>query len=143
MSRHPLAFGTTDAPSAEMLLAVDAGLDRYNHAVAPLAEVRPLAVVATEASGRVIGGAVGRTWGSCCELLQLWVDDEVRSRGVGSRLLGEFEQHARTRGCGVFYLTTLSFQAPGFYRRRGYDVLAEIGGHGNGIVKYLMQKTEG
>jgi hypothetical protein len=35
----------------------------------------------------------------------------------------------------------MSFQAPDFYRRHGYAVLAEIGGHPGGIVKYLMQKS--
>ncbi len=62
----------------------------------------------------------------CCELLQLWVADTVRNQGVGSRLLQEFEAHARTRGCNIFYLTTLSYQAPKFYRRHGYVVLAQI-----------------
>jgi ribosomal protein S18 acetylase RimI-like enzyme len=61
---------------------------------------------------------------------------------VGSRLLHEFEERARGRGCDVFYLTTLSFQAPDFYRKHGYEVLAQISGYPNGIIKYLMQKTE-
>lgn len=139
---QPLAYSTTDTPSSEMLRAVDAGLEQHNHSVAPLTEVRQLAAFATEASGRVVGGAVGRTWGSCCELLQLWVDGEARAMGVGSRLLRDFEAGARTRGCTVFYLTTLSFQAPEFYRRHGYTVLAQIDGYPEGIVKYLMHKAE-
>jgi ribosomal protein S18 acetylase RimI-like enzyme len=79
---------------------------------------------------------------SCCELLQLWVAAQFRSQGVGSRLMHEFEARARTRGCNIFYLTTLSFQAPEFYRRHGYDVLARIDGYPNGIVKYLMHRAE-
>ena len=142
MNQRALAYSTTDTPSEEMLLAIDAGLEQYNYAVAPLSEVQQLAAFATEPSGEVVGGAIGRTWGKCCELLQLWVATEVRSQGVGSRLLQSFEAHARTRGCGVFYLTTLSFQAPEFYRRHGYSVLAQIDGYPNGIVKYLMHKAE-
>ena len=138
----PLAFATTDTPPEDRLLAVDAGLERHNHAAAPLADVRPLAAFATDDSGTVVGGAVGRTWGKCCELLQLWVAPEHRSRGVGSRLLLDFEARARARGCSVFYLTTLSFQAPEFYRRHGYDVLARIAGYPEGIVKFLMHRTD-
>jgi ribosomal protein S18 acetylase RimI-like enzyme len=138
----PLAFTTTDAPPEDSLLAVDAGLERHNHDAAPLADVRPLAAFATDDSETVVGGAVGRTWGKCCELQQLWVAPEHRSRGVGSRLLLEFEARARTRGCSVFYLTTLSFQAPEFYRRHGYDVLARIAGYPEGIVKFLMHRTD-
>lgn len=48
----------------------------------------------------------------------------------------------RARGCSTFYLTTLSFQAPDFYRRHGYAVLASIAGYPDGIVKYLMRRDE-
>ena len=137
-----IAFTTTDTPPEDRLLAVDTGLEEHNYAAAPLKEVSQLAAFATDESGTVIGGAVGRTWGQCCELLQLWVDPEHRANGVGSRLLQEFEVHARTRGCSIFYLTTLSYQAPEFYRRHGYSVLAEIAGYPNGIVKYLMHRAE-
>jgi N-acetylglutamate synthase-like GNAT family acetyltransferase len=137
-----LSFSTTDTPQEDRLLAVDAGLEQHNHAVAPLAEVRQLAAFATDEAGTVVGGAVGRTWGRCCELLQLWVAPELRSGGVGSRLLRDFEAHARTRGCTTFYLTTLSYQAPEFYRKHGYAVLAQIAGYPDGIVKFLMQRAE-
>lgn len=137
-----LAFTTTDTPSEDRLLAIDTGLEQHNYAVAPLTEVSHLAAFATDDTGMVVGGAVGRTWGQCCELLQLWVAPEHRSTGVGSRLLREFEAHARTRGCSTFYLTTLSYQAPEFYRRRGYAVLAHITGYPNGIIKFLMHRTE-
>lgn len=142
MSIGPLEILTTDTPSEASLAAVDEGLDRHNFSVAPLADVKQLAAFAKDPAGQLIGGAVGRTWGRCCELLQLWVAVEHRGSGVGSRLLGAFEAHAKTRGCTVFYLTTLSFQAPEFYRKHRYDVLASIEGYPNGILKYLMYKTE-
>ena len=145
MDKHQtaaLAFSTTDTPSAEALLAVDEGLEAHNQAAAPLADVRPMAAFAHDASGRLVGGTVGRTWGRCCELQELWVDGALRSQGMGSRLLQDFEAHARQRGCSVFYLTTLSFQAPDFYRRHGYGELARIDGYPNSIVKYLMHKDE-
>jgi ribosomal protein S18 acetylase RimI-like enzyme len=141
MNDAPLVFSVSDAPADDHLAAIDAGLDEYNLSVAPLSDVRPLASFATGPAGRVVGGASGRTWGRCCELLQLWVEPRRRSAGVGSRLLQLFEAHAQRRGCNVFYLTTLSYQAPAFYRKHGYAVLAEIAGYPNGIVKYLLYKT--
>ncbi|MCM2327840.1 MAG: GNAT family N-acetyltransferase [Lysobacter sp.] len=141
MTTDELRFNTTDKPAEGDLQRVDAGLEQFNVAAAPLSEVAPLAAFATDSSGRVVAGAVGRTWGKCCELLQLWVAPEFRDRRVGSRVLQEFEEHARARGCTVFYLTTLSFQAPDFYRKHGYGVLARITGYPDGITKYLMHKT--
>jgi ribosomal protein S18 acetylase RimI-like enzyme len=143
MGDAPLTFSSFDAPPEASVLAIDQGLDEYNLSVAPVDDVKQLASFATDASGRTVGGAVGRTWGRCCELLQLWVDPAHRSAGVGSRLLREFEAHAARRGCDIYYLTTLSFQAPGFYRKHGYASIAEIPNHPNGITKYLMQKSIG
>ena len=135
-----ISYQIFDEPPSAALLVVDAGLDAHNHAAAPLDDVRPLAAIASLPSGDVIGGAVGRTWGGCCELLQLWVHPGHRGVGTASRLLMEFERRAGSRGCHTFYLTTLSFQAPEFYRKRGYSVLARITGYPDGISKYLMQR---
>jgi ribosomal protein S18 acetylase RimI-like enzyme len=133
---------TYDDPPAGLCEAVDQGLEAHAHAAAPLADVRPLAVFAREGAGAVKGGAVGRTWGGCCELLQLWVAAEERRRGLGTTLLKRFEAQARSRGCTVFYLTTLSYQAPAFYRRHGYRVAAQIAGYPQGIRKFLMRRIE-
>lgn len=143
MTLPNLAFEVFDEPPASVVAAIDAGLDAHNHAVAPLGDVRPLAATAALPSGDIVGGAIGRTWGGCCELLQLWVHPGHRGDGTATRLLAEFERRGAARGCRTFYLTTLSFQAPGFYRQRGYEVLAEMTGYPDGIVKYLMHKRSG
>ena len=88
--------------------------------------------------GEVVGGAVGRTWGTCCELQQLWVEVPRRRHGVGKRLVEQFHERAQARGCRTFYLETYSFQAPGLYRSLGYEVKLELRGFSAGIVKYTM-----
>jgi len=142
MTTGSLTLSTFDSPPDDMVRTVDEGLEAHNHSVAPLSEVRALATFAQSPDGTVRGGALGRTWGKCCELLELWVSPDQRGQGTGSALLKLFEQQARQRGCSVFYLTTLSFQAPDFYRRHGYQVTTEISGYPNGIRKFLMQRTE-
>ncbi len=100
--------------------------------------VQPLACFARRASGELVGGAVGRTWGTCCELQQLWVEPGQRRQGIGARLVREFEHQAAVRGCRTFYLETFSFQAPRLYRTLGYEVRLELHGFAPGIVKYTM-----
>jgi ribosomal protein S18 acetylase RimI-like enzyme len=121
---------------------VDAGLGDYNDQAAPLHEVRPLQAFARLPDGTVIGGAVGRTWGPACELLQLWVHADHRKQGVGRRLVQEFERRAASRGCRTFYLETLDFQAPDFYRSLGYEVAHEHRWLPHGIVKYVMVRED-
>ena len=117
---------------------VDDGLGDANIAAAPVQDVLPLSSFVHDEQGRVVGGAVGRTWGLCCELQQLWVDPAYRRQGVGARLVKEFEQRAYARGCRTFYLETFSFQAPSLYRSLGYEARLEIPGFAPGIVKYVM-----
>jgi GNAT superfamily N-acetyltransferase len=126
-----------DVPAAEGQV-VDDGLGSYNESAAPLHEVRPLSCFARGPAGEVIGGAVGRTWGACCELQQLWVEEPSRGRGIGSRLVREFEQRAAARGCSTVYLETFSFQAPARYRSLGYEFKVELHGFAPGVVKYVM-----
>lgn len=138
-----LVFSVHDQVAPEDAAAVDAGLDAANIAAGPLRDVRRLAAMVHSADGRPVGGAVGRTWGECCELQQLWVSAEHRHQGVGSRLLRDFEAHARARGCMLVYLDTFSFQAPEFYKAHGYEVAFEVRGYTQGVVKHTMTKRLG
>ena len=119
---------------------VDQGLERHNDEAAPLHEVQSLSAFARLPSGEVVGGALGRTWGECCELMELWVDDSQRKHGIGSRIVQEFERCAVERGCNCFYLYTFSFQAAPFYEKLGYRIEHSIEGFGHGIAKYTMVK---
>lgn len=120
---------------------VDRGLGEANAAAAPLHEVQPLTVCAHDDQGRIIGGAVGRTWGGACELQQLWVHPAWRGQGVGSALVRRFEARAIERGCTLACLDTFSFQAPRLYRALGYAAVLENAAFPHGIVKFAMQKV--
>lgn len=140
---HPASIRITeheDLP-AEATALIDAGLGESNDAAAPLHEVRPLSCFARNEDGSVVGGAVGRSWGPCCELQQLWVKPEGRRRGIGSLLIQAFERLGQRRGCTIFYLETFNFQAPELYKARGYEVTYEHAVYPHGIVKYVMVHT--
>jgi GNAT superfamily N-acetyltransferase len=117
---------------------VGAGLDTSNAGAATLHDVQPLACFARLTDGAVVGGAIGRTWGACCELQQLWVEPAQRRQGLGADLVKAFEACASARGCRTYYLETFSFQAPSLYRSLGYEVALALEGFAPGIVKYMM-----
>lgn len=138
--RERLQISTHDTWPREAAAVVDLGLDTHNNTAAPLQDVQALACIAQAADGHVRGGALGRTWGQCCELQQLWVDEALRHEGQGTRLMQAFEQAAMARGCRTFYLDTFSFQALDFYRSLGYEVALTIAGYTGEVVKYTMLK---
>ena len=139
-----VAISTHDGPPPpDAAAVVDDGLGAANDAAAPLHEVRGVSAFARNPHGTVIGGAVGRRWGRCCELQQLWVHPAERRRGLGRRLVQAFEQAGRAQGCSRFYLETFSFQAPAFYRALGYRSAFVLDVYPHGIVRHAMQKDDG
>ncbi len=130
-----------DACPGDAAAVIDTGLGDFNDAAAPLHEVRPLSCVARDSEGVVVGGAIGRRWGHCAELLQLWVRDDLRGSGLGRRVLLAFEQTAAQRGCRIVILETFSFQAPRFYASVGYRAEHERKTYPHGISKVFMTKT--
>jgi ribosomal protein S18 acetylase RimI-like enzyme len=135
------SFSVHDDLPREAAKIVDEGLGESNNAAAPIHDVQPLSCFVRLAGGEVVGGAVGRTWGACCELQQLWVDPRYRRQGLGSRLVRQFEQRGAARGCHTFYLDTFSFQALGFYRSLGYRPKLEIRGFPERIRKFIMVRS--
>jgi len=85
---------------------------------------RELTVRLLDASGELAAGVSGWTWGVAAGIGMTWVRDDARGQGLGERLLADFEAEARTRGCTHVFVTSFTFQAPGFYRKLGYE---EIG----------------
>ena len=137
-----LSLSVHDNVPAEEARVVDRGLEDSNAAAAPVHEVRPLCCFARLESGAVVGGAIGRTWGLCCELKQLWVHPMHRRMGLGTRLVRLFEESAMARGCSTFYLDTFTFQARPFYERLGYEPKLEICGFSPGVTKYIMVRSK-
>lgn len=111
----------------------------YNSSATDIADGEWLAVFVREGD-RIVAGICGNTWGGTCELRQFWVVESQRGRGLGTKLLQAAEQEARRRGCTQIVLMTFSFQAPAFYERHGFEVLATIEDHPRGHRNLLMRK---
>ncbi|MDN5381790.1 N-acetyltransferase [Streptomyces sp. LB8] len=107
----------------------------------PAAHETPLHLWALHDSGALAGGLVGHTWARWLHVTHLWVDAPHRGAGLGSRLLRQAERFARDqRDCTAARLETWDFQAPGFYRRHGYEVVCAIPDYPPGITEYTLTK---
>ena len=85
--------------------------------------------------------ASAATWGGCRELSNVWVHEQHRGRGLGTRLLRSAETEAAARGCLRVVLATHSFQAPGFYERMGYERKYAIEGRPRGYEDVIFVKV--
>ena len=75
--------------------------------------------------GQIVAGIVAASTMDTLEVEFLFVEEGCRGQGLGRMLLEQAENLARQDGCKRVLLNTYSFQAPGFYRRMGYELLAQ------------------
>jgi GNAT superfamily N-acetyltransferase len=96
-------------------------LDQVNATATPgVAPASELTVRVLDADGELAAGLSGWTWGVAAGIGMTWVREASRGDGLGGRLLAEFESEARSRGVTHVFVTSFTFQAPGFYERHGY-----------------------
>lgn len=71
-------------------------------------------------AGELLGGVSGWTWQEAAGIGLTWVRDDQRGSGVGADLLAQFERAAVDRGVRRIFVTSFTFQAPGFYEKHAY-----------------------
>jgi len=74
------------------------------------------------------------------EIKILWVKDEYRKSGIGSKLLSETENNAKANGALVSFLDTFDFQAKEFYLKKGYKIFGQLDDFPIGHKRYYLQK---
>jgi GNAT superfamily N-acetyltransferase len=126
-------------PTPDEVQYLEDRIYEFNSSATDLTDGEMLAFFVRE-DDRIVAGICGNTWGGTCELRQFWVEEGRRHRGLGTKLLDAAEQEAQRRGCTQMVLTTFSFQAPAFYKARGFEVVAAISNHPRGHQNLLMRK---
>ena len=127
-------------PTPQEVQYLEDRLYEHNSGATGIADGQLLAFFSRDESGRIIGGICGNTWGGGCEIRQFWVEQSHRHRGLGTLLFRAAEREARRRGCKQMLLMTFSFQAPEFYERHGFEIVATIADHPRGHRNLLMRK---
>ncbi len=126
------AIGTTKK-------AVLGGLFGYNAEKMGKQKYKRLAVSLRE-RGKIVGGIVGEVWTTVLFIQFFWVEQKLRGRDYGTKLIAAIEDEARRLGATRSYVDTMSFQAPGFYRARGYEEFGSIDGYPGGVTRHWFTK---
>lgn len=92
---------------------------------------------------KLIGGLLGNVqygwWHGDC----LWIDENYRGQGYGSKLMIQAEIFAEENGLTGIYFETWDFQARPFYEKQGYTVFGELSDCPFGSTFYFMMKKLG
>jgi len=129
-----------ESPSAELVAEIDQKLEAFNLAHWEVKSKKPVAVVLNDEKGNLLAGATAKTFGYWMLIENIWVDERLRGKNIGSQLLSELEKAAITRGCKFALLDTLNFQARPFYEKFGYELQWTQENYPKEGCKYFMVK---
>ena len=130
----------TTNPTPDQVQYLEDRIHEFNSGATGVTDGANFGIFVKDEHGEIVAGICGNTWGGCMEIRQFWVEELRRKRGLGTRLLRAAEQQARQRGCRQVLLMTFTFQAPAFYARHGFEVIAVVDDHPRGHKNLLMRK---
>ncbi len=117
----------------------------YNELNVPFEESIPSSAInrnIQDEYGNIVAGinCIYYAW-KCIYIDALWVKEEYRKLGLGSRLLSEIERTAKEYGCHMVHFDTFDFQAKDFYMKQGYDIYGVLEDCPQGHKRYFMKKS--
>jgi GNAT superfamily N-acetyltransferase len=120
--------------------AVLDGLISYNTEKMGKQKYKRLAVSLREGR-KTVGGIVGEVWTTVLFIQLFWIEQKLRGKDYGTKLLKAIEDEARRFGATHSYVDTMSFQAPGFYRACGYREFGSIEGYPGNVTRHWFAKS--
>lgn len=141
-SQAAFSLEVCENPDATQLLPIEKGLNEFNDMITGMGDRKPLSVLVTSTqTGQVVGGMQGRTSLGLLFIDLFYLPPALRGMGVGSDILQRFEEEGRKRGCSAGFLYTISFQAPDFYKKHGWEEFGRIDCQPAGTSRIFMKKS--
>ncbi|MGH7829497.1 MAG: GNAT family N-acetyltransferase [Candidatus Binatia bacterium] len=132
-----------DKPDPADVQLIRESLFQFNVSQTGAFDFQELALFLRDDRKAIVGGLVGWTRWKWLHIDNLWLAEPIRNKGYGSDLLAAAEAEAVARGCTLADLDTFSFQALGFYQKRGYEVFGALENIGGQYTKYFLRKVLG
>lgn len=127
-------------PNKNEIEFVNNALEKFNNMHVGPDNHLLLNIVEYDENQNVMAGILGGTYWGWLHIDILWVDENFRSKKIGSRLLIAAENEAKKRGCHSVHVDTMSWQAPEFYKKHGYELISELDNIPNGYKKFHFIK---
>lgn len=141
-SAEEICLEVCENPDASQLLPIEEGLNEFNDLMTGISDRKPLSVLVKSArTGKVLGGMQGRSSLGLLFIDLFYLPPALRKMGIGSDILQRFEDEGRKRGCSAAFLYTISFQAPDFYKKQGWEEFGRIDCKPDGTSRIFMKKS--
>ena len=129
-----------EKPEDVMWEVIGGGIHNYNIHQAGDAQGKQVCFILYTPDQQIAGGLIGETHWGWFYINLMFIKEELRGRRYGHRILTLAEDEARRCGAKHAYLDTFSYQAPGFYKKHGYEVFGELKDFPLGHQRYYLKK---
>jgi len=137
-----ITFEINEVSVDEKIMAIEEGLNEFNDIMTGISDRKPLNIlIRSTTTGEVIGGIQGRSSLGLLFLDLFYLPLELRRCGVGTEALMKFEAEGIKRRCKTAFLYTISFQAPDFYIKNGWEEFGRIECLPEGTSRIFMKKN--
>ena len=103
-------------------------------------KVKPLSIFLKNETNAICGGIITYLQSDSIHIDILWVDEAIRGKGHGEKLLKAAEEEAIKYGCSFSTVNTMDFQAEGFYLKYGYERICEFKNYILGHARIFLRK---
>ena len=135
-----LVFEPVAEPNPEDLESLRNGLRAYNESKIGKYKDKKIALFVKNDQKKVVAGIYATLLWDWIHIEWLWVSEELRGKGTGSRLINQIEEYALKNDIHRFLLETGSFQALDFYIKNGFEIFGEIKDMPPGHISYYLKK---
>ncbi|ACQ52887.1 GNAT family N-acetyltransferase [Clostridium botulinum] len=98
--------------------------------------------VIEDTNGEIIAGILSKMYcWNCIYIDVLWIKEQYRKDGLGTKLLKEVEKIAKEKDCHLIHLDTFDFQAKDFYIKHGYEIFGILDQCPENHKRYFMKKN--
>ncbi len=133
-----MKFEITESPSNEDLEFLT---NQINKEASENGSAHAFAILARDESGKIVAGCNGSIIFGSIYTDQLWVDSHLRRKGIGKKLMEQVHELGKKSGCTLATVTTMSFQAPDFYKNLEYKIDFLREGYNKNASCFFMSKT--
>jgi GNAT superfamily N-acetyltransferase len=130
----------TESPSTQDLEDIYNGLDKYAQQKMGYRSFKPFGFLVHAANGVLLAGCTGVIMYGVTYIKLLWVEEELRGKGLGQELLNKTEAFAVEKKCRYITVDTFSWQAKEFYEKMGYTIEHVYDGYDGDSKFYFFRK---
>lgn len=129
-------------PKPEDADFLNKALGAYNDSKVGALTTQPVLVSLRAADGTMVGGAAGGILDQTAQLALVWVDEGLRGRGYGIRLLHAFNAALARRGVRRAIGQAVGEQQLAFARKGGYRSVMQIEDYPAGYTSHYLMKDD-